>query len=106
MKSTDSGSYSKVVSRIRQKVFRVGGIGSTSELLNILPFLLSQLFMAFHTTMMNSGNYAGGKVRQQKLLSKARVDNSLPLLLVGQVVLYLGKNHKHLRRKGLWPCGI
>lgn len=58
------GSYHKASKRIRQKVFRAGAMGRMTELLNILPFPLSPLFMApgtCHTTMMNSGNYTGGK---------------------------------------------
>lgn len=64
MKSTDSGSWSKIVSSIRQKVFRAGGIDCMSEVLNILP-LSSPLLMALrtcHTKMMNGRNYVGVKV--------------------------------------------
>lgn len=73
VKSTDSDSFWKGVSRIRQKVFRAGARGSTTELLNILPFFLSPLFMASGTcckTMMNSGNYTGGKRELTKAIAE------------------------------------
>lgn len=75
VKSTDSGSYSKAVSRVRQKVFRAGTRGSMTELLNMLSFLLA-IVHGFRNLPCNNNEEWKGYWRKRELTKAIAKDSS------------------------------
>ena len=96
MKSTDRGSYSKAVSRIRQKVFGSGTMGSMAELFSTLPFLLA-IVHGFRNLPCNRVEEWKGSWRKRELTKATAKDSGGKYSpgSVGGMVLCSGKHHNH-----------